>query len=74
MADALSRRRAVDERLKAVMSVCVSCARLPSATERVPCISVDCAWLFERTKVERLWQEAAALEPQMEELGLAVCV
>ena len=72
MADLLSRRRATDERLKAVTSVCVSCAQLPPATERVPCVSLDCAWLFERTKAERLWEEADLVEQQIEDFGLPV--
>ena len=66
--DTLSRRRAVEERLRAVTSVCLACAQLPSTTEGVPCVSLDCAWFFERSKAERLYEEATVSEQQIDEV------
>lgn len=43
--------RRIEHRLQDTHSICTSCTGSTS-TETVECISLDCAWLFARKKVE----------------------
>lgn len=46
-----SRVKRIEHRLHETHSVCMSCSGCTS-TEEIECVSLDCAWLFMRKKVE----------------------
>ncbi|EKM61040.1 uncharacterized protein PHACADRAFT_204189 [Phanerochaete carnosa HHB-10118-sp] len=64
----LARVHRTERRLADVHRVCASCSGVPQA-EPVRCVSLDCAWLFERTKLEHKAGTMRTMHELVEELA-----